>query len=100
MKRIPTHWTYVPDEHYTDDELKFGSIFSEDDDMYIAKMLDTPNFREYARLIAASPLMHKELERAEQTLRNLGNSELTGDAQTKALNTAANIRTTLDKATS
>ena len=32
------------------------------------------------------------LERAEQTIRNLGNSALTGDAKQIALNEAANLR--------
>lgn len=37
------------------------------------------------------------LERAEQTLRNLGDGDLTGDAKTITLHEAENIRVVLDK---
>jgi hypothetical protein len=39
--------------------------------------------------------LRKALERAEQTIRNLGNGWLTGDGRIIALNEAANIRTAL-----
>ncbi len=38
------------------------------------------------------------LERAEQTIRNLGNGVLTGDAKQIALNEAANLRDDITKA--
>ena len=50
-------------------------------------------FRRKQYLITSSAL-----ERAEQTIRNLGNGWLTGDGQTIALNEAANIREALEKA--
>ena len=37
------------------------------------------------------------LERAEQTIRNLGNAALTGDAKQIALNEAANLRADIAK---
>lgn len=39
----------------------------------------------------------KGLERAEQTIRNLGNGELTGDGKQIALNEAANLRDDIAK---
>ena len=41
--------------------------------------------------------MLKGLERAEQTIRNLGNAALTGDAKQIALNEAANLRADIAK---
>ena len=37
------------------------------------------------------------LERAEQTIRNLGNGLLTGDGQVIALNEASNIRAIIEE---
>jgi len=44
-----------------------------------------------ARLIAAAPAMYAELVSAEQTLRNLANGWLTGDARAIAQNQALRI---------
>jgi hypothetical protein len=43
--------------------------------------------------------MLKALRRAEQTIRNLGEGFLTGDAQVIARNEAANLRDDIDNAT-
>ena len=51
-----------------------------------------------ARLIAQAPAMLKELMIAEQTIRNLGNGELSGDAQDIALNRARVMAEVIRKA--
>ena len=45
---------------------------------------------------ATSQRLHDVLFTSEQTLRNLGNGDLTGDAATIALNAAANAKEVLD----
>lgn len=55
--------------------------------------------RANAVLMGAALDMLGVLKSSEQTLRNLGNGELTGDAATIALNAAANIRVVIAKAT-
>lgn len=49
-------------------------------------------------LLDAAPELLDACKNAEQTLRNLGNGELMGDAATIALNAAKNLYTTIAKA--
>lgn len=55
-------------------------------------------FEEFLPDCAATPDLLKGLERAEQTIRNLGNGFLEGEARTIALNEAANLRKDIAKA--
>lgn len=59
-----------------------------------AKGIETPEPVNPNQDIAA---LRAALERAEQTVRNLGNGELTGDSKQIALNEARNIRQALER---
>ena len=54
-------------------------------------------FIEDDTLVKQNADLVKGLERAEQTIRNLGNGALTGDARQIALNEAANLRDDIAK---
>lgn len=51
-----------------------------------------------ADLIATAPELLEACERAEQTIRNLGNGFLSGDAKEIAINEANNLRAAIAKA--
>ena len=94
MAHTPGPWTY-------EKGLGCKTISGQDYDIADTVGLDNERGGEdeaNARLIAAAPDLMKALERAEQTIRNLGNAALTGDPKQIALNEAANLRADIAKA--
>ena len=79
--------------------MKFPRLYVDDPNFYpywsYERRKDCPN--EYRHVSEFDELL-KALRRAEQTIRNLGHGNLTGDARLIALNEAQNIRDAIAKA--